>query len=397
MNEGVNHCKIFAIFFILIHTIYAEAEPKIWYNRDRLNKQIKLLMMEEKSQRKKMKNFAQNFLYFGFFLAFVALGIVGYLKYSVAASPPSIVTYQGKLIEGGVVVSTTKQMYFVLYNQSAGGVGLYTASGTIGAENFIDVSPVAGLFSVNLGDTGTNVLDSAIFQNNSEVYLEVRIGGQTLSPRKRITASPFAINSKYLNGVEASSTAPASVYIPLSDSSGNFEFNFVSSTGLSVVGDAVVSGNVTSTGYIVSQTSFRSNQYCDVNGLHCFNPSTSGWGGVASQIRTTTWTTAGNFSHGGKVGYQAANDACESEFTGSHFCFSGEIIRIIATEDISYFSGNAWIAEGPPGFTANSNDCNGYVSSNNAFLGAFWVFNPAGGGAGWLTACNGIKPISCCL
>ena len=117
---------------------------------------------------------------------------------------------------------------------------------------------------------------------------------------------------------------------------------------------------------------------------------------LATQIFLTVATTNGNFSSGGKVGYQAATDMCNAEYPGSHFCFTGEILLIIATQDISGFSGNAWNAEGPPGYTSNSNDCNGYTSSDNTKLGAFWAYDPIGGGMGWLTACNGVKPVSCC-
>ena len=356
-------------------------------------------MMEENSQRRRMKTFAQNFLYFGVFFVFAFC--ISRAFFAGAAIPPSIVTYQGKLLSAGVPVTTTQPMYFFLYDVATGGTPLYTASGTIGGgEASINVTPNSGLFSINLGDPAgspaTNNLDATIFQNNDVVYLEVRIGAQTLTPRKRITASPFAINSRFLGGVEATSTASTSVYIPISDSSGNFEFNFVTTTGLAVNGDAFFTGNVTSSGYIVASSSFRGRLYCDINGLNCFDPSISGWGGAATQLTTTVWTTSGSFTSTGTIGYKAANDRCDAEFPGYHFCFTGEIINIIATQNISYFTGNAWIAEGPPGYTANSNDCNGYTSAVNSYLGAFWAFDSNGGGMGWLTACNGIKPVSCC-
>ncbi|MBU0546094.1 hypothetical protein KKA13_02465 [Patescibacteria group bacterium] len=350
-------------------------------------------MMEAIERRKRMKNFAQNFLYFGvcFVLAFCFFKtfFVG------AALPPSIVTYQGKLLASGAPVTTTQQMYFLLYDAPVAGTALYSASGTVGVPNYISVTPSNGLFSLNFGDTGTNNLDASIFQNNDVVYLEVRIGAQTLSPRKRITASPFAINSKYLGGIEAS-TVSTSVYIPISDSSGNFTFNFVTTTGLAVNGDSLFFGNVTSTGYIAASSSFRSSQYCDINGQNCFDPSASGWGTAATELTTTIWTTDGNITSTGTVGYKAATARCNYEFPGYHFCFSGEIIQIIASQDISYFTGNAWIAEGPPGYTANSNDCSGYTSSANNYLGAFWAYDSNGGGMGWLTACSGVKPLSCC-
>jgi hypothetical protein len=79
-------------------------------------------------------------------------------------------------------------------------------------------------------------------------------------------------------------------------------------------------------------------------------------------------------------------------------CRTYEIIVTIEEEDISDWNGDdAWIAEGPPGFTSNSNDCNGWTNdSNQDTYGAFWVFNRDGGGAGWLVNCSSVKPIACC-
>ncbi len=181
---------------------------------------------------------------FGYFcLIFSAVFVIVFSAKS--AAPPSVVTYQGKLLEGGASATTTQNMYFILYDAPTGGTALYTAAGTLGSPTSISVTPVAGLFTVLLGDTGTNALDPDIYKNNTDVYLEVRIGSETLTPRKRITASPYSFNSKYLDGV-GPSTNSSTTYIPVSDSSGNFLFNSVSSTGvLSVTGNSYF-GNIAS-------------------------------------------------------------------------------------------------------------------------------------------------------
>lgn len=117
-------------------------------------------------------------------------------------------------------------------------------------------------------------------------------------------------------------------------------------------------------------------------------------------IGTTTLTTYdGSFTSGAKVGYDAANAICAADYAGSHFCRTDEIIATIASQDIStLFSGvaDAWIAEGPPGFTANSNDCDGWTSNTLTNLGAWWDFETSGGGAGYLTNCSTTKPLACC-
>lgn len=138
------------------------------------------------------------------------------------------------------------------------------------------------------------------------------------------------------------------------------------------------------------------NYYCDANGNNCFDAS-AGWGaGIGTFFGTTTVTTNGSFATSTLRGYQAGNNMCASKFSGSHFCSTEEIIHTIAVESINDFSGTAWVANGPPGYTANSNDCNGWTANVGTSLGAFWLFDSNGGGAGWLTNCSVVKPIACC-
>jgi len=137
------------------------------------------------------------------------------------------------------------------------------------------------------------------------------------------------------------------------------------------------------------------NFYCDENGNHCVDAS-AGWGVSGSFVGTTTATTNGAFATSTLIGYQAGNDMCVAEFSGSHFCRTDEIIYTIATKSISNFAGTAWIAEGPPGYTYDSNDCNGWATSSSLALGAYWLMNSNGGGAGWLVNCSMTKPVACC-
>lgn len=140
-------------------------------------------------------------------------------------APPTIITYQGKVLENGSSVTTTQSMAFLIYDATAGGSLLYTASGTLVATTTISVTPSSGIFSVNLGDgSTTNAVSSSIFANNASLYLEVWIGGSKLSPRKRLTSAAYAINSEYLLGISAAASG-TSQYIPYSDSNGNFAFS----------------------------------------------------------------------------------------------------------------------------------------------------------------------------
>lgn len=181
------------------------------------------------------------FIFFGFLLA---LGIGSYIFWSAlpsqAVSAPLMVTYQGRLLVNNQMATTSLSMKFVLYTAASGGTAIYSASGTVSTPQTITVTPTNGFFAINFGDTGTNSLDPSIFQSNQNLFLEVIIGGETLSPRKQITSAPFAFNAKYLDGVAATSTASSSTYIPISDSAGNFNFNGVTSTRLVVTGTSTL-------------------------------------------------------------------------------------------------------------------------------------------------------------
>jgi hypothetical protein len=137
-----------------------------------------------------------------------------------------------------------------------------------------------------------------------------------------------------------------------------------------------------------------------VNNYYTTNTTSGGSGSLATFIGTTPVTSyTGLFSSGAKTGYDAGNALCAAAFTGSHFCRTDEILETIASKDIStLFSGvpDAWIAEGPPGYTADSNDCRGWTSANLAHLGPWWDFSTSGGGIGYLTNCSTTKPLACC-
>jgi len=151
-----------------------------------------------------------------------------------------------------------------------------------------------------------------------------------------------------------------------------------------------------------SATKMRSNQYCDANGANCFNP-TSGWSTGVTTIFLTSTTTNGSFIFtGGFTGYDAGNKICNSEQPGSHFCRTDEIIYLIQKNGASGFSSingqNAWIADGPPGYTGTNaaDDCSGWTNGTTSYLGHFWIFNSTGGGSGALIHCGTVKKIACC-
>jgi len=124
---------------------------------------------------------------------------------------------------------------------------------------------------------------------------------------------------------------------------------------------------------------------------------------MVSSIFLTTTTSAGTLTYtGGYTGYDAGNKICNAAQAGSHFCRTDEIIYLIQTLGAVGFTSintqDAWIADGPPGFTGtvSADDCGGWTDSTNNKLGHFWIFASAGGGRGSLSSCDTIKKITCC-
>lgn len=130
-----------------------------------------------------------------------------------AVAPPNIITYQGRVLNtNGVPVSNTSlSMKFFLYTAVTGGTCLWSNSSADCNSNVPasttarSVSLTTGLFTQNLGDTGDSfaAIGSTIFGDNAAVYLEVDIAGETLTPRRRLTAAPYALNAQTLDGLSS--------------------------------------------------------------------------------------------------------------------------------------------------------------------------------------------------
>ena len=130
---------------------------------------------------------------------------------------PAYLNYQGKLGDTtGNPLTGTYSFQFNLYNQAAGGTLLFSDANYSGS-NAVSVSN--GVYSVQIGSlTAGGIPVSAFF--NSEVWLEVHVEAGTvldgaadiLSPRERLTTSPFAFlasNAEYLGAGVAIATFTA--------------------------------------------------------------------------------------------------------------------------------------------------------------------------------------------
>lgn len=132
-----------------------------------------------------------------------------FIQYVQAVSGPTFYSYQGRLLNAnGVPVSdTTVDVIFEFYDAVSGGTCLWSnSSATCATTTARSVTLTDGLFSENLGDTGDSyaAISESVFADNASVFLQVTIEGETLSPRKQFTSTPWATNATRLNGIASS-------------------------------------------------------------------------------------------------------------------------------------------------------------------------------------------------
>ena len=139
---------------------------------------------------------------------------------------PAKINYQGLITNtaGEPIESSTNTVTVTLYQVETDGASVYT-------ESFTDVASDAdGIYSIQIGDTNLQ----AALEANSELWLELIINGQTLSPRQEINSVPYALVADSANRL-----------INASDSS--------ISGDLSVSGNSTFSGNSSFSGPVNAQ------------------------------------------------------------------------------------------------------------------------------------------------
>ncbi len=102
-----------------------------------------------------------------------------------SASVPARTSYQGYLEEDGLPVDGTCNLYFVLYASPVD-------PDSVWSESHPSVAVSRGVFSVELGSS--KPLTAAVV-DRANLYLETRVNGTVLSPRKRLDSVPYALVS----------------------------------------------------------------------------------------------------------------------------------------------------------------------------------------------------------
>ncbi|MEI6287990.1 MAG: hypothetical protein WCP18_00180 [bacterium] len=144
--------------------------------------------------------------------------------------------------------------------------------------------------------------------------------------------------------------------------------------------------------------------FCTASGK-CLNNTTSvinvSGGGIF--VGYTSSTYKGDNSSGPTKGYIGASNLCTANVVSStHWCTSEEILGSINV-GISLPAIIMWIANGPPGYLAQNNDCSGRTAGvigpiNNRNFGNVWVFPSANypQGYGSIVTCDSTYSLACC-
>lgn len=114
------------------------------------------------------------------------LGLIILLAVVVYAAPvQEVISFQGRLLEGGTPVEGTRDIHFYLYDVAAGGTDIWD-------ENHIDVPVEGGLFNVELGATST--FDAAGVDFTEQYWLTFSVeGGAEVTPRYKLTGTPYSM------------------------------------------------------------------------------------------------------------------------------------------------------------------------------------------------------------
>ena len=193
------------------------------------NHQLRTSLQELQSKLNKRTN---QWLFSYINVAFIALFAIGlsyfgYMQFFVQppatqAFPTSLtrpnrtLSFQGRLTDTAQnPVTAATNFRFRLYDSgpsTVGGTSLWD-SGTCSVTPDQD-----GIFSTGLGTDCGAEIDSSVFSENANVWLQVEVAGETLSPRQSIKSVAYALNSETLQGYPPADPATANTVLVMNSS-----------------------------------------------------------------------------------------------------------------------------------------------------------------------------------
>lgn len=283
-----------------------------------------------------------------------------------AVAPVNAISYQGRLLnDNGVpVADASLEFVFRLFSASSGGTCLWESDDGTACDATDETQTVAltdGLFSENIGSTDDPsglseaypVTLAGVFEANADVFLEVQVGGEILTPRKRIAAVPFALNAQSLDGLDSTDLLAAAG----GTGTGSFDFTGAELLGASplVFEGATDDGDVAAFSF-VDPTADNTITFQDASGTVAY----------LSDITAGQWETGTNGTYEDDAAVIVGPDVAETllnagfVLAGNNDLFVGGMMGVegaIYTDDAVFagtteFTEGAVVAVGTLGLTA---------------------------------------------
>jgi len=290
------------------------------------------------------------------------------LDNSIVSQSGGTLQVAGTVAMSGFQLSTNATSGYILTSDDSGVGTWQPATGTL----------PSGSSGQTLHHDGTSWVSNSFLYNTGSA---IGIGTTSTSAILTVAGDEFLEGSLYIEGTTTINTISGDLFI---SSSGDIELIPSNGGHLKLHRPVIESGGVlpaTSTA-IAGQMFYSTSTYQ----LYVYSAVDERW---QPTTRIFTGVTPASYD-GSQGGYAAANQLCANNYLGSHVCVTDEIITTIR-EGLTPPS-NAWLIEGPPGYTAYANDCDGWTTNNNTKLGAYWSSD----NKGWLTNCATQKPFACC-
>lgn len=126
------------------------------------------------------------------YLTFSAVTVAIAAQAALWAAIPDVINFQGRLFESnGSPVTTQKSIVFRLFAADTGGSSVYSETDSVTPDS-------NGIYNVVLGQ---NVSLAGVDFSNP-LWIEVTVNGETLTPRYKLTSTPYAFRSKSAESVD---------------------------------------------------------------------------------------------------------------------------------------------------------------------------------------------------
>lgn len=289
--------------------------------------------------REDVRNFSFSIFAKRFFASFVfacvlvASGYAGIARVQATpAVPPRIVMYQGRLLNSNNVPLSDASMLmsFALYDHPTAGTCLWSNnSATCASIVARSVTLNAGLFSEALGGGDYAAISSGIFSSNASVYLQVIVNGESLLPRKQMLATPYALNTDVLDGMDTTSIGSTQSMIPAFNSFGNLVVTGAPQTSAGT--GASLSVNPDTAGVVANEVLFG----VGVSSVDRFTVDAEGDAMFLGSVDTEGMLTLGSSSSFSEFSFTSAVTTTSASSWTFDSLTSGSALSIIRDDDSS--------------------------------------------------------------